>query len=322
MHTIKKLVLPTPFKVGPVNVYIIIGDAVTLVDTGPRDMNTWKALQQEIDAVGMRIQDIDNLVLTHFHPDHVGLVEEIKNIKDIPVYGHPQSSPYLAREQSFMQSREQFFKHIYELHGVPVELFQKAKETENYLRKYDVPVTLDHVLQEGDRLPGNEQWEVIETPGHSPDHISLYHLSSTTLLGGDHIIKHISSNAFIEPVYGAVERPRSLVVYQEALKKLLQYSIGIVYSGHGDEVYDVHTLIQHRIAKQNERAMQLYEMLEPNVTSFMLSKKLFPHLYLRELPLTMSEIIGHIDLLVEQGKLHVQKEGNRLIYRKEYTDYS
>lgn len=308
--------LPTPFKVGPVNVYLIKGDALTLVDTGPKDMNTWKALQYELMKKDLRIKDIDQLVLTHYHTDHVGLTEEILEDKPMPIYSHPKAAPYLERESRFMQMRDAHFTTLFSLHGVPTPLLKVLYDIEAYLHQYDVPVKVNHFLQEGDSLPGYKDWEIIETPGHSPDHISLYNRSTYELIGGDHIIKHISSNALVEPGYGSIERPRALVVYQEALEKLLKHTIQVVYSGHGEEVYDAHTLIRNRVTKQRERADQILSLLEERITSFELSQKLFPHLYVKELPLTMSEIIGHIDLLVEQGRLAIEREEERFIFHK------
>lgn len=316
MSSITKLVLPTPFRVGPVNTYIIKADAVTLVDTGPKVMDTWKELLKQLEHHGLRIQNIDQIVLTHQHTDHVGLVNEIKQIKDIPVYSHHNSIPYLVRDPAFTAMREQFFTDLYSLHGVSHELLIKLKETENYLRKFDEPIDVDGLIEEGDPLPGSDGWTVIETPGHSPDHLSLYDRTHARLIGGDHIIAHISSNAFVEPLYGTLERPKALVVYQQALARLLELPISTVYAGHGEEIYDVHTLINNRIRKQEERAQQLYSMLEPSLSAFALSEKLFPHLYVKELPLTMSEVIGHIDLLVERGKLKVEREEHRFVYHK------
>lgn len=316
LSQIIKLILPTPFKVGPVNVYIIKGNALTLVDTGPRDQNTWNVLQEGLKKHFLRIKDFDQIVLTHFHTDHVGLVGEILEQKDLPIYSHPKAVPYLEREPQFLQMREDFFTSLYKLHGVPVELLIKLKETEEYLRRYDVPMKIQHLLQEGDRLPGDTDWEIIETPGHSPDHISLYSHRTHDLIGGDHLLKHISSNAFVEPVYGTLERPRALLVYQEAMKKLLKLPLKVVYAGHGEDVMDAHSLIRNRIAKQVERAEQLYSLLQEGSDAFTLSAQLFPHLYLKELPLTMSEVIGHIDLLVEMGRLSIEKGRERFWIHK------
>lgn len=303
-----KITLPTPFKVGPVNVYVLKGQTLTLIDTGPKFWDTWQVFKKELQHYNLQLKDFDQIVLTHFHPDHVGLVGEILERNPVPVYCHPSSVPYLERDQPFLASREHFIQLLYLRNGVPNELITRLKEMENDLHQYDVPVQTNGRLVEGDRLPGEENWKVIETPGHSPDHISLYHMTDQVLIGGDHIIKHISSNAFVEPAYGTIERPRSLLVYREALKKLLEYPIKKVYAGHGEEVYEVHELILNRIRKQEERAKHIYGLLQEISTAYEISKKMFPHLYEKELPLTMSEVIGHIDLLVEYEKVRLKEQ--------------
>jgi glyoxylase-like metal-dependent hydrolase (beta-lactamase superfamily II) len=162
-------------------------------------------------------------------------------------------------------------------------------------------------------LPEETGWRIIETPGHAPDHISLYHQESRILIGGDHLIKNISSNAFIEPGYGTIDRPRSLVVYRNALLKLLTLPLDLVYAGHGEEIYDAHDLIKERIRKQDERAEGLLPLIKQGLNAFEMSKALFPHLYLKELPLTMSEVVGHLDLLVEQRKIKMERNGDRFV---------
>lgn len=305
-----KITLPTPFKVGPVNVYVIKGNTLTLIDTGPKFWDTWQMLKKELEHHKLQITDFDQIVLTHYHTDHVGLIGEILERNPVPVYCHPLARPYVERNQQFLTSRDEFIHSLYLRHGVPIDLITRLKEMERDLHQYEYedPVQVHGSLREGELLPGEEDWQVIETPGHSPDHISLYHARSQELIGGDHLIKHISSNAFVEPAYGTIERPRSLIVYQQALKKLFQYPIHKVYSGHGEEVYEVHDLILNRLQKQEDRAEQIYRLLQQeDMTAFEISKKMFPHLYEKELPLTMSEVIGHLDLLVEYEKLRLDE---------------
>jgi len=309
-----KITLPTPFKVGPVNIYLIKGNAITLVDTGPRTKEAWNLLHEELKRNHLQIKDIDQILLTHHHTDHVGLVDELLQMKEMKIYSHPLGGPYLQKEPSFIRLREQFYADLYRLHGVPQGFLDRLRETFRELDKYNSLIKVDHYLREGDLLPSEEDWEILETPGHAPDHISLYHRKSHELIGGDHLIKHISSNAFVEPGYGDLKRPRSLLVYREALQKLLKLPIKKVYSGHGEEIDDAHSLIRERISKQDERANQIHLLLNQPSTAFELSKQMFPHLYINELPLTMSEIIGHLDLLLEREQVKVNQIDETYIF--------
>lgn len=305
---ITKMTLPTPFKVGDVNVYLLEGDGLTLVDTGPMTEETWKALKESFKRNKRSLKDIDQIVLTHHHMDHVGLVNQILEEKEVPVYAHESAIPYLKKDRTFMQEREEYFISLYRKHGVPEDLLIRAKEILRYLDQFTTPIDSISTLKEGDKLPGEDAFEILYTPGHAPDHISLYDRTRLILIGGDHLIKHISSNAFVEPVYGTLERPRSLLVYREALKKVMKLPLRLVYAGHGEEITEAKELIADRLLKQEQRAEAILHAMGSNKNAFLLTKEIFPKLYLKELSLTMSEVLGHIDLLLENEDVEIRDE--------------
>ena len=97
-------------------------------------------------------------------------------------------------------------------------------------------------------------------------------------------------------------RPRSLLQYNDSLKRFLTLPVDIIYSGHGDEVRNVHALIESRLVKQRERAMKVLAMMDGGSrTIFELTRELFPTVYEKELGLTLSETIGQTDYLVDEG---------------------
>ncbi|WP_028987762.1 MBL fold metallo-hydrolase [Thermicanus aegyptius] len=306
---ITKITLPTPFKVGDVNVYLLEGDSLTLIDTGPKTEETWRTLREALKKHRRRLKDLDQIFLTHHHMDHVGLVNEILEEKEIPVYAHEAGIPYLTKEKGFMEEREGFFVSLYRKHGVPEEMLKQAREILRYLDQFTAPIHGVIPVKEGDRLPGEKHFEILHTPGHAPDHLSLYDRTHLIMIAGDHLIKHISSNAFVEPVYGTVERPRSLLVYREALKKVMSLPIRLLYSGHGEEVTHVRELIEERLRKQEARAEAILNAMKKAKTAFLISKEIFPNLYLKELSLTMSEVLGHMDLLWEKEEIDMREEG-------------
>ena len=77
---IHKLVIPTPFYIGPINIYLIDDDPLTLIDTGPRTDEALSALRQQMLATGHRVDDIKRVILTHTHEDHCGLAGKIQQI--------------------------------------------------------------------------------------------------------------------------------------------------------------------------------------------------------------------------------------------------
>ncbi|WP_272999339.1 MBL fold metallo-hydrolase [Hydrogenibacillus schlegelii] len=311
---IRRIALPTPFRVGDVNVYLIEGEGRVLVDTGPETDEAWAALQARLREVGLKVRDLDAIVLTHHHIDHVGLAARILDEKPLPVYAHPQAAPYVGKAEAFLAERAAFLRTLYQKSGVPEPLIAEAEEVYRAYLRFFRPVPAIRPVREGATLPELPGWTVLETPGHAPDHVALFCPDEGLLIGGDHLLLHISSNAFVEPAYGTPLRPRSLVVYREALERLLDLPIGRVLPGHGEAVAEPAALIRERLRQQLERAELLRGLLAEEATAFGISQRLFPKLFRTELPLVLSEVVGHLDLLVELGRATVE-DGPIIRYR-------
>ncbi|WP_173916228.1 MBL fold metallo-hydrolase [Halobacillus sp. Marseille-Q1614] len=316
MKTIKDrihpITLPTPYAVGDVHAYLFKSDKVTLIDAGVKTTEAWEAMKDQLAKLGIKPEDIDQIVLTHHHPDHTGLVEYFP---DAIIMGHPKLRPWLEKDEEFIRRHETFFKEMYEEAGVPSEYLNtlnSAKKTLRYIGQGRLQVE----LTEGDRVPSHEEWTIIETPGHAQCHISLYREADGALIGGDHLLFHISSNPLLEPPFSANEaRPRPQVQYRDSLEKLLNYQLGDVYPGHGRRFTEAHQLIKRRITRQEERADQVKEMLKQKpLTAFEVCQKLFPKQIESQFGLTISETMGQLDYLEFTGQVDTKHIGKRKIY--------
>lgn len=312
------LTLPTPFRVGPVHAYVLVGEKKVLYDTGPLTDEAWEALSAGLKAHGLTIRALDALVLSHHHMDHVGLAGRILREKDMPVYMHAKGLPYVQHAPDFMEARKTFLSDLYRASGVPEPLIQAAQEIQAYYQHFTEPIKDVIVVGEGS-IPELPDWEVLHVPGHAPDQIALYDRTNGRMIGADHLIQHISSNAFVEPDYGTIQRPKSLLVYREYLKRWLKLPITIVWSGHGEVVTEPYALIETRLKQQEERAKHMLALLEGAPSAFEISKKVFPKLYEKEMPLVISEVVGHLDWLVEEGHAVLEENRGRLYYRPHHT---
>ena len=93
-----QLIIPTPFPVGPVNVYVARdpeGDGLTLVDCGPRTPEARAALDAGLAALGHSVHDVRRIVVTHAHADHYGLAANIAAESGAQVLTHPFNRPTL-----------------------------------------------------------------------------------------------------------------------------------------------------------------------------------------------------------------------------------
>lgn len=307
--------IPTPFSVGAVNIYLIAGESLTLVDTGPLTPEGWEMLTSGLEKIGFSIDQIGQVVLTHHHVDHIGLVERVRKASGAMIYAHPLAVPYVEQNREFMDFHDRFFLELYRQCGVPEEKLQLVQKYHQLILTFSEPSTIDGLLKHDQPVPNLPEWQVLYTPGHSQSHLSLYRKRDRLMIAGDHIIKHISSNAFIEPPRDRSRtRPFTLVQYRTALQMCADMEIDLILSGHGEPVTGHRELIGQRLQRNWERTDVLRNLLrDGEKTAYQLSALLFPTLYEKELPLTLSETLGHIDLLAILHQVE-QKERGGVVY--------
>jgi glyoxylase-like metal-dependent hydrolase (beta-lactamase superfamily II) len=311
---IAKLTMPTPFAVGDVNAYLINGEVLTLVDAGIKTKASWNAFKAQLADLNLTPNDIEQVIITHHHADHVGMLDFMS--ERIEVYGHHLNERWIKPTEAFFQEQEDFFHKLFLGFGLPKEYLP----TDSMLResfKYSCNISLTGELVEGMVPPGLSEWRVIETPGHAQSQIALFRERDGILIGGDLILAQISPNPFLEmPAPGEIERPKPQLQHNHSMKKLLSYPIQFVYTGHGEEVYQLNELIEKRLVHQHERAMKVNNWLkEEQQTVFELCKRLFPSAYKRELILTLSETVGQLDYLASIGEISSSEDHQPVLYQ-------
>lgn len=296
---IHKIEIPTPFAVGDVNAFLVKGDTLSLFDAGPKTPEAYEALKYGLKEAGYTFKDVEQVILTHHHPDHAGWIDAFDNAE---VLGHPYNNLWLKRDEAFFDYHDQFYLERLLEEGVPEQYL-------SWVPKMKRPIammgnrSLDKKINEGDVVPGHPGWTVLETLVHAQSHLAFWNEETHEMIGGDLLLGKVSSNPLIEPPLNRNdERPRSLLQYNASLKRLLTIPIETIYTGHGEEVYGVHSLIEKRLTQQRERAMKVHGMLvDGRRTIFELTAELFPTVYEKELGLTLSETIGQIDYLLDEG---------------------
>lgn len=301
MKNIHQLTVPTPFEVGDVHIYLIVDEAVSLIDAGVNTEEAKHSLLHQLRKLGYHPEDIDQVILTHHHPDHVGLIESFPTAK---IIAHPNVDYWLKEDEAFLAHYEQYYRALLVKAGVDQRIAEQINNLK-LLMQFAGTGKLHGSLQEGDTLPGHEDWKVIETKGHAQTHLSFYREKDGLFIGGDHLLLHTSPNPIVEAPYnGESERPKPLLQYRKNLMKCRDLAISTVLPGHGEVFSNVKDYVDERLHSQERRAKKVYELLQKeHLTPFELSKKLFPKHYIKQLELTMSETIGQLDYLMEEDKV-------------------
>ena len=319
--------IPTPFPVGPVNVYLAEGDPLTLIDTGPKDGAALAALEAGLAQQGRRVEDLRRIVLTHHHADHIGLTAQLAARSGAEVLTHPYNLPWLADYAAERERHQPFFRKIWDEAGVPGEIVKVMDQAGEGFTDWIDPFPGARPINEGDTLTlqtpdsGPQTWKVFHTPGHAGGLICLWDEASRTLVSNDHLIGHISSNPVLEPpplMNGP--RPKRLVEYLRELQRMAALEPRLALPGHGDVIEDVPGLVRRRLTFHKHRAEKILDALGARpLTLWELTQPIFPRLTRpMDFFLALSEILGHLDLLEEDGKAKPVREGKLVKWQAQH----
>jgi len=318
--SIHALAIPTPFAVGRVNCYLVDDDPLTLVDAGPNSGTSLTALEDALAEHGRRVEDLGRIVITHQHLDHIGLAAILARRSGAEVCALDRLAPWLARYSEAMEGDDAFAEAIMVRHGIPTEVAVALRALTRAFRAWGASCTVTTPLADGAELPfAARTWRVHHRPGHSPSDTIFHDEASGELIAGDHLIKHISSNPLIaRPLEGGApgQRPKALVSYLASLRATRELDARVVLPGHGDPIDDHRALIDERFRMHDRRARKLLGLVAQRPrTAHELAQELWGNVAVTQAYLTLSEVLGHMDLLVDDGRAAVEETDGVVRFR-------
>jgi glyoxylase-like metal-dependent hydrolase (beta-lactamase superfamily II) len=307
---IQRLAIPTPFAVGRVNVYLIEDEPLTLVDAGPNSGRALDELQRRLHDRGHSIDDIELILLTHQHIDHLGLVDIVASHSNADVAAIEAAVPFVENYSAAASEDDRFAMDLMLRHGIPADVVRALGSVSAAFRAWGAKAKITRVLRDGERIEMRDRTlEVHFRPGHSPTDTVFLDRERKMLLAADHLLAHISSNPLISRVPGSQERPQSLVIYLESLAKTRAMDVDLVLPGHGDPITDHRTLIDQRFELHRRRAEKLHGLIaERSRTAYELAQALWGNIAVTQAYLTLSEVLGHTDLLQNEGRVREVEE--------------
>ena len=317
---IQTLRIPTPFQVGRVNCYLLDDDPLTLVDAGPNSGKALDELEHQLEALGRRIEELELIILTHQHIDHLGLVDIVAKRSGAEVAAIDVVVPFVENFGDDAERDDEEAAALMLRHGISEEVVTALRQVTGSFRAWGSKVKVSRPLHDGEALTLRDRTlEVQHRPGHSPSDTVFWDAERRILIAADHLIKHISSNPLVSrPLDGSSERRQALVEYIESLQRTRQLPAEIVLSGHGEPITDHVALIDQRFAMHQRRAEKLYGLIaEQARTGHELAQALWGDVAVTQAFLTLSEVIGHVDLLVNAS--HVRESDGGTVIRYEAT---
>src|SRR3954466_3462255 len=119
---IHRIAIPTPFAVGRVNVYLIDDDPLTLVDAGPNSGTSLDVLERGLRDLGRTIADIERVVITHQHIDHIGLVRIVASRSGAEVVALDRLPPFVQNYSEEAAAEDEFAAEAMLRHGIPEDV--------------------------------------------------------------------------------------------------------------------------------------------------------------------------------------------------------
>lgn len=235
----------------------LLDEARTLIDTGVPTGDAYTALEEQLEAVGMQVSDLERIIVTHMHTDHIGLVERIRERADVQVVAHVEAVRIQRRWAEMRENAGEKIRSEIELLGGSGFL-RVFSQLENAVRRPQWRLEVDETIEDGDLLElEGSRLRTIWTPGHSREHVCLHDAERKILFSGDHVLpkitSHISHHTFMEG--------DPLGEYLAALEKVRDLPVELVLPGHEWSFRDLSGRVSELEAHHERRCGEIMSSL-------------------------------------------------------------
>jgi len=321
VHQIK---IPMPqSSLEHINVYVVEGEESNLlIDTGWNTPEAFNALKDGLRGSGFSFKDINQIVVTHVHPDHYGLAGRVTQLSGAKLAVHEAEIALIdSRYVNFdnlLKEMETYLHH----HGVPPRELPSLQKASLWVKDLVIPVLPEISLKGGEQITtGSIELEVLHTPGHSIGHICLYEPNRKFLFSGDHILSEITPHIGLHPQ--SAENP--LGDFINSLKKIEKLEVNFVFPGHGSAFSGLRQKVRQILYHHEQRERAVMKVIQDELkTAYRIANEIPWHpeeggVAFRDLPpwdkrLAVLETLAHLQLLITQGKAEKIVEGDKALF--------
>ena len=290
-----------PFGIDHVHCYAVRsnGGGFTLVDAGLGGEDARGAWSEVLRRLGGAVERI---VVTHFHPDHVGASADLTELTAAPVHQGAADYAQCVRAWGSPDAPERMLAYLLE-HGMPAHEVEALRGSTHELRRRVRFVRDPAVLEPGERIAGSE---ILHLPGHADGHLCL--LRDGVLLAGDALLATISPNVGLYPD----SAPDPLGDYLSSLERIVALAPALALAGHGEPIEDPAGRARELIAHHAERLeLALRALAARPLNAYETSLALFPE------PLSpglrrfaLAEARAHLERLAADGRVERREGGD------------
>jgi glyoxylase-like metal-dependent hydrolase (beta-lactamase superfamily II) len=322
LPNLHQIILPTPWNVETVRIYLIEGSPLTLIDTGVKTEDSFAALTAAFDQLGHGLDEVERIILTHYHEDHLGQAQVIRDAgADLEVWAHADEAEIIEGWSPEAHANADETADLFAEYGVPEEYCERFRaRLHEHARATPISgaTRVDRTLGHGDTIAFKDfELGVIHSPGHTAGHILLHEKASATLVTGDHIMGcavPFTENFYIsevpDPSDPLARRPRfrGLERYVASIRELQTMPLSTILPAHGGVIdqarryLDDARLFYDVRVQRIERGLRSLAAMGQEVTAWEVWRALFPKADpVDELNNRMLMVIGALDILEHSG---------------------
>ncbi len=304
-----RIAVPTPFPVGRVNAYLIAGDSVTLIDCGPNSDKSLVELLHGFELAGIDVASLEQILLTHGHIDHTGLVSAVcdeveKRGGTRPnVWLHKNDHHRVIDHEKYIRSRVRSYIEIVERGGAPQEILDHMPYDSLVRRFMGFGRSIPHAFALGDGQvfdsavgPLTCMW----VPGHTLGSVCFIAEEQQVLFSGDHLLSDISSNPSLD-----FDRSSDIMMlrYLDSLSALERYGDYLALPGHRAAISNTKSRISELRADIFHKLERMEELLsDSRQTIYQLSRGIYGQYGIDQIVLALAETMDLVRVLEANQK--------------------
>jgi glyoxylase-like metal-dependent hydrolase (beta-lactamase superfamily II) len=311
--------LKLPFRLNHVNIYLLAdGDGWAMVDSGFGNEETIAAWTALFEGPLANVK-ISRLIVTHSHPDHVGLAGWVVERFGCPLFmSQVEYLQSVYHQNRGTEERKQAQRLFFRRHGMDESLTDKLLgRGQDYLKRVSTLPASYRRISHGDEISiGTRRFKVITGGGHALDQVMLYCAADKLFLSADQVLSRISPNV---SVWAVEPEQNSLGEYLASLASLtttLPYDL-LVLPGHGVPFYGLKTRIKQLADHHEERCRLIADACrETPKTSAQLVPVVFHKHVLDEhqMGFAAGELVAHVNYMLVEGRLTAEIVDGMLRY--------
>ncbi|MBR0784560.1 MBL fold metallo-hydrolase [Bradyrhizobium iriomotense] len=312
--------LKLPFRLNHVNIYLLAdGDGYAMVDAGFGNEETVEAWTNLFDGP-LNGVNITRLIVTHSHPDHVGLAGWIVERFNCPlVMSQVEYLQSVYHQNRGTEERRNAQRLFFRRHGMDESLTEKLLgRGQDYLKQVSVLPPSYRRISHGDEIViGPRRFKVITGGGHALDQVMLYCADDKLFLSADQVLSKISPNV---SVWAVEPDQNSLGEYLASLASLtttLPYDL-LVLPGHGVPFYGLKTRIKQLADHHEERCRLIADACREQPKT---SRELVPVVFNKhvldehQMGFAAGELVAHVNYMIVEGRLTAGTKDGVLQFR-------